>query len=329
MKCSLIIIMLTIHFCGARMHKDAKIYVAGHTGLVGSAIIRELERQEYHNLLTIHSAQLDLRNQAAVQEFFEHEKPDYVFLAAATVGGILANNTRRAEFIYDNVMIAFNVIDAAYKNNCTKLLFLGSSCIYPQLAPQPIDESVLLTGALEPTNEPYAVAKIAGIKLCQAYRDQYGVNFISCMPTNLYGPGDNFDLTSSHVLPALIRKIYTAQKNNEPTVTLWGTGRARREFLFVEDLAQALIFLMNHYDDAQPINIGCGTDVTILELAQVIQKVIGYQGTFVFDTSKPDGTPQKLLKVDKLAAQGWHATTSLEEGIAQTIVWGEQHNVFE
>ena len=311
------------------MDHNLRIYVAGHRGLVGSAIIHQLESQGCCNIITRTHHELDLRDQAAVNAFFEQEKPDYVFLAAAKVGGILANNTYRAEFIYDNLMIELNVIHAAYKNGVKKLLFLGSSCIYPRNCPQPICEEYLLTSALEKTNEPYAIAKIAGLKLCEAYNYQYGTKFIACMPTNLYGPGDNFDLNNSHVIPALIRKCMTAKKQNEPTVTLWGSGRPYREFLYVDDLADACVFLMQHYDGHEVLNVGTGTDITIGELAQLIKELVGYQGDIVQDTSKPDGTPRKLLNVDKLTKVGWHAQTALKSGLAKTIEWCEQHNIFE
>ncbi|MCL6523649.1 MAG: GDP-L-fucose synthase [Thermoflavifilum sp.] len=295
-------------------HTD-KIYVAGHRGMVGSAIVQRLKELGYHHLLLRSSAELDLRNQAAVFEFFKKERPDYVFLAAARVGGILANNTYRAEFIYDNLQIEANVIHAAYLNGVKKLLFLGSSCIYPKFAPQPIPESALLTGPLEPTNEPYAIAKIAGVKMCEAYRAQYGCHFISVMPTNLYGINDNFDLETSHVLPALLRKFHEARISGAPEVVVWGTGTPRREFLYVDDLADACVFLMNHPEEPSLINIGTGEDISIAELAELIQQVVGYTGKIVFDTTKPDGTPRKLLDVSRLHEMGWHHKTSLKEGI--------------
>jgi GDP-L-fucose synthase len=307
------------------MNKEAKIYVAGHTGLVGSALMNELTNQKYTNIITKTAQELDLRNQGAVNNFFEKEQPDFVFLAAAKVGGIHANNTLRAEFMYDNLMIEAHIIHAAHIHQVQKLLFLGSSCIYPRMCPQPIKEEYLLTGPLEPTNEPYALAKIAGIKLCESYRHQYGSNFISCMPTNLYGPRDNFDLQSSHVLPALIAKIHNAHINNEASVSVWGTGKPRREFLFIEDLAQALIFLMNNYNDATPINVGTGNDCSISELAHEIQCAIGYQGALTFDSTKPDGTPRKLLNVERINNLGWSATTKLSQGIRKTIEWYIHH----
>lgn len=306
------------------MQKECKIYIAGHRGLVGSAIKRRLAQAGYANLVYRTSGELDLRNQQAVEEFFKAEKPDYVFLAAAKVGGIQANNTYPAEFIYDNLIIQTNVIHSAYLHQVKKLLFLGSSCIYPKLAPQPMKEEHLLTGELEPTNEPYATAKIAGIKMCQAYNRQYGTNFISVMPTNLYGPNDNFDLETSHVLPALIRKFHEAKVQNKPTVEIWGSGRPRREFLYVDDLADACVFLMENYtykDIGIFVNIGTGEDLTIRELAEMIKGIAGYQGELVFNAEKPDGTPRKLLDVSKLHALGWQAKTSLEDGIKQTYEW--------
>ncbi len=299
------------------MQKNAKIYVAGHRGMVGSAIVRKLEAEGYHNLLLRTSKELDLRNQQAVNDFFAKEKPNYVFLAAAKVGGIAANNTYRAEFIYENLMIESNVIHAAYVNKVTKLLFLGSSCIYPKLAPQPLKEDSLLSGYLEPTNQPYAIAKIAGIELCDAYRAQYGCNFISAMPTNLYGPNDNYDLEKSHVLPALLRKFITAKKNNDPQVVLWGTGSPRREFLYVDDLADACLFLMEQYNEAGLVNIGIGDDLTIKDLAELVKKTTGYRGSIVWDTAKPDGTPRKLMDVDKLKRLGWEAKITLANGITK------------
>ena len=297
------------------MNKQDKIYIAGHRGMVGSAILRNLEAAGYSNFVVRTSSELDLRNQQAVADFFAAEKPDYVFLAAAKVGGIIANNTYRADFIYENMMIQSNVIHQAYVHQVKKLLFLGSSCIYPKMAPQPLKEEYLLTGLLEPTNEPYAIAKIAGIKMCDAYRSQYGCNFISVMPTNLYGPNDNYDLKSSHVLPALLRKFITAKNSGAPTVELWGTGSPKREFLHADDLAAACVYLMNTYDAEGLVNIGVGEDVSILELAQLVQKIVGYNGTIATDPSKPDGTPRKLMDVSKLAALGWKAQISLEEGI--------------
>ena len=297
------------------MNKQDKIYIAGHRGMVGSAILRNLEAAGYSNFVLRTSSELDLRNQQAVADFFEAEKPDYVFLAAAKVGGIIANNTYRADFIYENMMIQSNVIHQAYMHQVKKLLFLGSSCIYPKMAPQPLKEDYLLTGLLEPTNEPYAIAKIAGIKMCDAYRSQYGCNFISVMPTNLYGPNDNYDLKNSHVLPALLRKFITAKNSGAPTVNLWGTGSPKREFLHADDLAAACVYLMQTYDAEGLVNIGVGEDVSILELAQLVQKIVGYEGTIQTDPSKPDGTPRKLMDVSKLTGLGWKATISLEEGI--------------
>ncbi len=301
------------------MEKEAKIYVAGHRGMVGSAILRALYRQGYDNLLFRTSKDLDLRNQSAVNHFFQKERPDYVFLAAAKVGGILANNTYRADFIYENMMIQNNVIHAAYENKVSKLMFLGSSCIYPKLAPQPLKEDALLTGLLEPTNEPYAIAKIAGIKMCDAYRAQYGCRFISVMPTNLYGPNDNYDLQNSHVLPALIRKFLTAKKNNEPNVIMWGTGSPKREFLHADDLADACLFLMETFDEEGFVNIGTGEDLPIAELAQMVKNIVGYEGEIVNDTTKPDGTPRKLMDVSKLHNLGWKHQISLEDGIRQVV----------
>lgn len=297
------------------LNKSAKIYVAGHRGLVGSAIVRKLLSEGFTNILTANSKTLDLRNQLAVNTFFAREKLAYVFLAAAKVGGILANNKYRGQFIYDNLMIQSNVIHAAYVNKIEKLLFFGSTCVYPKLASQPLREDALLTGALEPTNEPYAIAKIAGIKMCDAYRAQYGCNFISVMPTNLYGPNDNYDLGKSHVLPALIRKFHEAKKQGTPQVTVWGTGKPQREFMHVDDLADATLFLMDNYQEPGLINIGTGVDISIKELALLIQKIIGYQGEIHYDTSKPDGTPRKLTDVSKLNAVGWRAKIPLEIGI--------------
>ena len=297
------------------MEKSDKIYVAGHNGMVGSAIIRKLEKEGFNNIVTRTSKELDLRNQDQAAAFFETEQPEYVFLAAAKVGGILANNIYRGEFLYENLMIQNNVIHSAYLNNVKKLMFLGSSCIYPKLAPQPLKEEYLLTGELEPTNEPYAIAKIAGIKMCDAYRTQYGCNYISAMPTNLYGPNDNYDLNNSHVLPALIRKVITAKNNGDDTVTIWGTGTPRREFLYVDDLADACYYLMKTYNEPGLVNIGVGDDISILELTELVVKIIGYEGQIITDTSKPDGTPRKLMDVSKLNKQGWKARISLEEGI--------------
>ncbi|MBK9449705.1 MAG: GDP-L-fucose synthase [Bacteroidetes bacterium] len=301
------------------MEKSAKIYVAGHRGMVGSAIVRQLELAGFSNIMVRTHHELDLCNQAAVAEFFAQEKPDYVFLAAAKVGGIVANNSRRAEFIYDNLMIQSNVIHQAHLNGVKKLLFLGSSCIYPKMAPQPITEDALLTGLLEPTNEPYAIAKIAGIKLCETYRAQYGDNFISAMPTNLYGPNDNYDLQGSHVLPAMIRKFWEAKEGSQPEVTLWGDGSPRREFLHVDDCAAACLHLMETYNEPGFVNIGTGIDVTIKQLAEAIQEAIGYAGKIVWDSSKPNGTPRKWLDVSRLHALGFHHTIDLAEGIQRTI----------
>lgn len=297
------------------MNLQSRIYIAGHRGMVGSAIERKLLTVGFKNILTRTSKELDLRNQQSVKDFFFTEKPEFVFLAAAKVGGIVANNTYRAEFIYENLMIESNIIHASYINKVNKLLFLGSSCIYPKLAPQPLKESYLLSGYLEESNKPYAVAKIAGIELCDAYRAQYGCNFISVMPTNLYGPNDHYDLEKSHVLPALLRKFITAQRDQTPEVILWGTGSPRREFLHVDDLADACYFLMNHYNEKGLVNVGVGEDITILELARLIQKITGYTGTITPDTSKPDGTPRKLMDVTKLHSLGWKASIGLEEGI--------------
>lgn len=297
------------------MLKTDKIYIAGHRGMVGSAIHRKLIKEGFDNIVFQTSSQLDLRNQIEVNEFFRKEKPDYVFLAAAKVGGILANNTYRGEFLYDNLMIQNNIIHASYKYGVKKLLFLGSSCIYPKMAPQPLKEEYLLTGELEPTNEPYAIAKIAGIKLCDAYRSQYGCNFISVMPTNLYGPNDNYDLEKSHVLPALIRKFHEAKKNNETEVVMWGTGNPLREFLHVDDLADACYYLMLNYNEPGLVNIGVGEDISIKALALLIKEIIGYKGNITHDLSKPDGTPRKLMDVSKLNNAGWKAQIGLEEGI--------------
>jgi GDP-L-fucose synthase len=303
------------------MEKHAKIYVAGHRGLVGGAILRHLQAQGFQNLITRSHRELDLREKEQVANFFEQERPEYVFLAAAKVGGIWANNTYPAEFIYDNLMIQANVIHQAYLNGVKKLLFLGSSCIYPKLCPQPMQEAYLLDGKLEPTNEPYALAKIAGIKMCQSYNRQYGTHFIAAMPTNLYGPGDNFDEKNSHVLAALIRKCHLAKISGAAEVTLWGTGTPKREFLFVGDLADACLFLMEKYDSKEIINVGVGQDLTILELAQAIAEIVGFKGRFVFDSSYPDGTPRKLLDVDRITQMGWRAATSLSAGLAQTYTW--------
>lgn len=292
--------------------------MAGHRGMVGSAIVRRLEAEGYSNILTRGSADLDLRNQAAVTRFFEVERPEYVVLAAAKVGGIVANNTYRAEFLYDNLMIEAHIIHEAWRSGVKKLLFLGSSCIYPKLAPQPLKEEYLLTGLLEPTNEPYAVAKIAGIKLCEAYRDQYGCNFISAMPTNLYGPGDNYHLQNSHVIPALIRKFHEAKVSGAPQVEIWGTGSPLREFMYADDLADACVFLMKEYHDKLFVNIGTGEEVSIRELAGIVGEVVGYQGAIHFDTSRPDGTPRKLMDSSRLHAMGWKHQTGLREGLQKT-----------
>ena len=308
--------------------QDARIFVAGHRGLVGSAIVRRLESAGYTNLQVATREQLDLRDQAAVNYWFRDHRPEYVYLVAGTVGGILANSTRPAEFLYDNLMIHATVLEAARQIGTTKLLYLGSSCIYPREAPQPMTEEALLTSPLEPTNEPYAIAKIAGIKLCSAYRRQYGCNFISAMPTNLYGPGDNFDLDSSHVLPALMRKFHEAKLSGQSDVTIWGTGSPRREFLHVDDLADACVFLMDHYDGEQHVNVGTGVDVTIKELAEMVGQVVHPNSRLVFDTTKPDGSPRKLLDVNKLAGIGWAASTGLADGIRSTYEWFlAQHSV--
>ncbi len=301
----------------SKLDTQAPVYVAGHRGMVGSAIVRKLQQEGFSRLICRSSRELDLRRQDEVEEFFRRERPAYVFLAAAKVGGILANNTYRADFLYDNLMIQSNVIESAYRYGVKKLLFLGSSCIYPKLAPQPLREEYLLSGFLEPTNEPYAIAKIAGIKMCDAYRAQHGCNFISAMPTNLYGPNDNYDLQNSPVLPALLRKFHEAKQKGEPYVTIWGSGSPRREFLHVDDLADACLFLMQHYDEAGLVNIGTGEDGTILELANLIRDIVGYTGEIRHDLSKPDGTPRKLLDVGKLHAMGWRHRMELKEGIRE------------
>lgn len=301
------------------MEQTAKIYIAGHRGMVGSGVERKLRKEGFNNIITRTSAELDLRNQQAVNDFFEKEKPAYVILAAAKVGGIHANNTYRAEFIYDNLMIEANIIHAAYLNKVTKLLFLGSSCIYPKMAPQPLKEEYLLSGYLESTNQPYAVAKIAGIEMCDSYRAQYGCNFISAMPTNLYGTNDNYHPENSHVLPALIRRIILAKKNNDPVVTIWGTGTPRREFMHVDDLADACYFLLQNYNEAGLVNIGWGEDVSIKELAEAIVAEVGYTGSLEFDSTKPDGTPRKLMDTNKINNLGWKPTIELKAGIAKTI----------
>jgi GDP-L-fucose synthase len=305
--------------------KDDKIFIAGHRGLVGSAIVRRLEHEGYANLVFRTRQEMDLEDQASVYDFFESERPQYVFFAAAKVGGILANSTYPADFIRDNLAVELNLIEAAYRSGVEKLLFLGSSCIYPKHAPQPIKEEYLLTGALEPTNEWYAVAKIAGIKLCQAYNQQYGTRFISAMPTNLYGPGDNFDLHSSHVLPALLRKFHEAKESGVSEVVVWGSGTPKREFLHVDDLADACLFLMQNYEGSEIVNVGTGEDVTIRELAELIRDVVGYEGRLVFDTRKPDGTPRKLLDVSRMNGLGWAATIPLDQGVERTYEWYRAH----
>ncbi len=297
------------------MEKQSKIYVAGHRGMVGSALVRKLQEQGFQNIVTRTSSELDLRNQQAVNDFFATEKPSHVFLAAAKVGGIIANNTYRADFVYENLMIEANIIHAAYVNLVEKLLFLGSSCIYPKMAPQPLKEEYLLSGYLEPTNQPYAIAKIAGIEMCDAYRAQYGCNFISAMPTNLYGPNDNYDLNNSHVLPALLRKFITAKRNHAAEVILWGTGSPKREFMHVNDLADACLFLMDQYNEQGLVNIGVGSDVSIFELANIVKNVVGFEGDIVLDTTKPDGTPRKLMDVSKINHLGWTAQIGLQQGI--------------
>ena len=297
------------------MEKESKIYVAGHRGMVGSAIVRKLTSLGYTNLLTRTSAELDLRNQQQVADFFDVEKPEFVFLAAAKVGGIVANNTYRADFLYENLAIQNNIIHGSYLNKVKKLMFLGSSCIYPKLAPQPLKESYLLSGYLEQTNEPYAIAKIAGIKMCEAYRAQYGCNFISVMPTNLYGTNDNYDLVNSHVLPAMIRKFHEAKDKGASEMTLWGTGSPMREFLHADDLAEACLFLMENYNESELVNIGTGEDVTIKNLAALVKQIVGFKGEIIWDTSKPDGTPRKLMDVSKLHGLGWHHKIALEDGV--------------
>lgn len=299
------------------MEKNAKIFVAGHRGMVGSAIVRKLQAEGYINLVLRTSAELDLRNQALVEKFFAIEKPEYVFLAAAKVGGIMANNTYRADFLYENLMIESNVIHQSYLHKVKKLLFLGSSCIYPKMAPQPLQEKHLLSGYLEETNEPYAIAKIAGIKLCESYRRQYGCNFISAMPTNLYGPNDNYDLKNSHVIPALIRKFHEAKVSQQPTVEVWGSGKPLREFMHVDDLADACLFLMNHYHEEEFVNIGTGEELSIGDLAQLIKEIVEVRADIKFDASKPDGTPRKLMDSSKLKTLGWRAKISLKQGLNQ------------
>jgi GDP-L-fucose synthase len=309
------------------MQLNSKIYVAGHRGLVGSAIYRDLDNKGYKNLITRTSKELDLRVKEDVDKFFEEEKPEFVFLAAAKVGGIVANNEYPADFIRDNILIQTNVIDASYRNNVEKLLFLGSTCIYPKMAPQPLKEEYLLTGELEPTNEAYALAKISGIKMCEYYNKQYGTTYISAMPTNLYGPHDNFDLHTSHVLPALIRKFHEAKENETPAVEIWGSGSPLREFLYSEDLADASVYLMNNYSDNQFVNIGVGKDISIKELALKIKDLVGYQGELTFNTSKPDGTPRKLVDVTKLNSIGWSAKTSLDEGLSKAYEWFKENQL--
>lgn len=303
------------------MNKDSKIYVAGHRGLVGSSILNALKQRGYENLVFKTSKELDLRDKGHVDDFFATEKPEFVFLAAAKVGGIVANNEYPADFIRDNLLIQTNVIDASYRNNVKKLLFLGSTCIYPKFAPQPLKEEYLLTGELEPTNAPYAIAKIAGINMCQSYNRQYGTEYISAMPTNLYGPNDNFDLHTSHVLPALIRKFHESKENNVPFVEVWGTGTPKREFLYSEDLADACLYLMDNYVGNEIVNIGVGEDISIKDLAEKVQQVVGYKGEIKFDTSKPDGTPRKLVDVTKINSLGWKASTSLQEGLVKAYKW--------
>ena len=298
------------------MNKQAKIFVAGHRGLVGSALVRILDLNGYSNIICRTRDELDLTNTASVSEFFESERPEYIFLAAAKVGGILANSSFQADFIYDNLRIQNNIIDAAYKYKAKKLLFLGSSCIYPKNCPQPIKEDYLLSGKLEPTNEPYAIAKIAGISMCKAYRAQYGCNFISVMPTNLYGPNDNYNLETSHVLPALIRKFHEAKQNGENAVVLWGTGTPKREFLYADDLAEACVFLMQNYDESEIVNVGCGEDISINNLALLIKEAVGYKGEIMHDFTKPDGTPQKLLDISKIKRLGWEPKITLRQGIS-------------
>lgn len=311
------------------MDKDSKIYVAGHRGMVGSALVRKLKAEGFNHIITRTSKELNLSNQQAVADFFAQEKPDYVILAAAKVGGILANNTYRGQFIYENLMIQNNVIHQSYVQGVKKLLFLGSSCIYPKMAPQPLKEDYLLTGTLEHTNEPYAIAKIAGIKMCEAYRSQYGCNFISAMPTNLYGPNDNYDLNNSHVLPALIRKFHTAKVNGASTVEIWGSGTPRREFLHVDDLADACFYLLQHYDGEQLVNVGSGVDVTILELANLVKEIVGFTGEIKMDATKPDGTPRKLMDVTKLEKVGWKYKISLQEGISSVYKEVLEKNIFD
>jgi len=311
------------------MNVTDKIFVAGHRGMVGSAIVRRLENDGFKNIVTRTSKELDLRNQQAVNEFFENEKPNYIFLAAAKVGGIQANNIYRADFLYDNLQIQNNVIHAAYQHEVKKLLFLGSSCIYPKLAPQPLKEEYLLTGELEPTNEPYAIAKIAGIKMCESYRRQYECNFISAMPTNLYGPNDNYDLNNSHVLPALLRKFHTAKTNKSAFVEVWGTGSPLREFLHVDDLADACLHLMKNYNEEIFVNVGCGSDISIKDLAHLVKEIVAFEGDLIFDTTKPDGTPRKLMDISKLKSFGWLPKISLEDGIKTVYSDLLKHNTLD
>jgi GDP-L-fucose synthase len=308
------------------VNKHSKIYVAGHRGMVGSAIVRKLKSEGHDHIVVKTSAEMDLRDQQQVEQFFKTEKPEYVFLAAAKVGGIQANNIYRGEFLYDNLMIQNNVIHQSYATGVKKLLFLGSSCIYPKMAPQPLKEEYLLTGALESTNEPYAVAKIAGIKMCEAYRDQYGCNFISAMPTNLYGPGDNYDLNNSHVLPALIRKFHEAKLEDKPFVEIWGTGSPKREFLYVDDLAEACYFLMTSYNEKSFVNIGSGEDLSIKDLALLVKDIVGFKGELKFDSTKPDGTPRKLMDVSKMKNIGWSAKVELKKGISKVY---QEYNIAE
>ena len=319
--------MFTTH--AQQMPLDAKIYVAGHNGLVGSAVVRRLQQDGFLRIITRLHHELDLRNQQAVHNFFAQERPDYVFLAAAKVGGIKANMDNPAEFLYDNLVIQTNVMHAAYQYGVKKLLFLGSSCIYPRDCPQPIKEEYLLTSPLEETNKQYAIAKIAGLEMCKAYNKQYGTKFIACMPTNLYGPYDNFDLQTSHVLPALLTKFYTAKKTGTKQVVVWGTGASYREFLYVDDLADVLLFLMNNYDGDDIVNVGTGKDITIADLARLVAEIVGFDGELIFDTSKPDGTPRKLLNVNKLTQLGWQAPTSLHDGIIKTLQWVIEQRILE
>ncbi len=320
--------LMTSLMAEEKMDLNAKIYVAGHNGLVGSALMRRLQKEGFTTIITRPSSQLDLRNQQAVNDFFAQEKPEYVFLSAAKVGGIKANMDYPAEFMYDNLAIEINVINAAHTYGVKKLLFLGSSCIYPRECPQPIKESYLLSSELEKTNEYYALAKIAGLKLCESYNKQYGTRFIACMPTNLYGPYDNFDLNKCHAMPALLRKCYEAKKNGVKELVVWGSGKPYREFLYVDDLADACLFLMRHYEGYEPINVGVGTDITIRGLAEMIKAMVGFDGALVFDATKPDGTPRKLLNVDKITQLGWKAPTLLEDGIRQTLAWCLENNIF-